>query len=206
MAPQEMLECTRLLALSVLTFCRRLPETHEIQEAAGQQRRAANSVHSTYRASQKGCSRLEFQAKLGTVFEEADECLDWLEYFRDASIRNDPALIEKARNLTTSPDFCPESFDAEGAQPFRHRIVFVGPNPRRASRRVRQASIGHQGSRRGSPPRAVGHRRAGRAWRSSRTGRFPLQVRRHTTLSPSTPRHAWRSRRRPASEPDTGHY
>jgi len=34
------------------------------------------------------------------VAEEADECLDWLEYFRDGSIQHDPALIEEARALT----------------------------------------------------------------------------------------------------------
>lgn len=99
MAPRELLERTRLFALSVLAFCRRLPETHEAQEAAGQLRRAANSVRSNYRAARKGRSRAEFQAKLGTVAEEADECLDWIEYFRDARIRNDPALIDEAREL-----------------------------------------------------------------------------------------------------------
>jgi four helix bundle protein len=99
MAPRELLERTRLFALSVLTFCRCLPNTHEAREAAGQLRRAANSVRSNYRAARKGRSRAEFQAKLGTVSEEADECLDWLEYLRDARIRNDPALIEEAREL-----------------------------------------------------------------------------------------------------------
>ena len=99
MAPRDLFERTRLFALSVLTFCRRLPETCEAQEAAEQLRRAANSVRSNYRAARKGRSRAEFQAKLGTVSEEADECLDWLEYFRDAGIRDDPALIEEAREL-----------------------------------------------------------------------------------------------------------
>jgi four helix bundle protein len=99
MAPRELVERTRLFALSVLTFCRCLPETHEAQEAAGQLRRAANSVRSNYRAARKGRSRAEFIAKLGTVSEEADECLDWLEYFRDAGIRHDPTLTEEAREL-----------------------------------------------------------------------------------------------------------
>ena len=99
MAPRDLLERTRLFALSALTFCRKLPGTREAQEAAGQLRRAANSVRSNYRAARKGRSRAEFQAKLGTVSEEADECLDWLEYFRDAKIRSDAALIEEAREL-----------------------------------------------------------------------------------------------------------
>ncbi|MGH9257821.1 MAG: four helix bundle protein [Vicinamibacterales bacterium] len=68
MAPRDLLERTRLFALSVLTFCRRLPSTQEAQEAAGQLRRAANSLRSNYRAARKGRSRAEFQAKLGTVW------------------------------------------------------------------------------------------------------------------------------------------
>ena len=70
------------------------------REAAGQLRRAANSLRSNYRSARKGRSRAEFQAKLGTAAEEADECLDWLEYFRDGRIRSDPQLIEEARELT----------------------------------------------------------------------------------------------------------
>jgi four helix bundle protein len=100
MAPRDLRERTRLFALSVLAFCRRLPGTDEAREAAGQLRRAANSLRSNYRAARKGRSRAEFQAKLGTAAEEADECLDWLEYFRDARIRSDPQLIEEARELT----------------------------------------------------------------------------------------------------------
>lgn len=100
MPPHDLVERTRLFALSILTFCRRLPAASEAQEAAGQLRRAANSVRSNYRAALKGRSRAEFQAKLGTVAEEADECLDWLEYFRDGCIQHDPELINEARALT----------------------------------------------------------------------------------------------------------
>ena len=56
-------------------------------------------MRSNYRAARRGRSRAEFRAKLGTVFEEADECVDCLEYFRDASISHDAALIEEAREL-----------------------------------------------------------------------------------------------------------
>jgi len=100
MATRDLRERTRLFALGVLAFCRRLPNTDEAREAAGQLRRAANSLRSNYRSARKGRSRAEFQAKLGTAAEEADECLDWLEYFRDGRIRSDPQLIEEARELT----------------------------------------------------------------------------------------------------------
>jgi len=88
-----------VFALLVLRFCRRLPATREGQEAAGQLRRAANAVRSNYRAARRGRSRAEFQAKLGTVFEEADECVDWLTYLRDARIQHDPVLLQEAEEL-----------------------------------------------------------------------------------------------------------
>jgi four helix bundle protein len=53
-------------------------------------------VRSNYRSARKGRSRAEFQAKLGTAAEEADECVDWLEYLRDAGIRHDPVLLQEA--------------------------------------------------------------------------------------------------------------
>ena len=57
-------------------------------------------MRSNYRAARRGRSRAEFEAKLGTVAEEADECLDWLEYLRDAQILADEALLDEASQLT----------------------------------------------------------------------------------------------------------
>ena len=99
MPPRDLIERTRLFALAVLRFCRALPPTREAQEAAGQLRRAANSVRSNYRAARRGRSRAEFQAKLGTVYEEADECVDSLMYLRDARIQQDAALLQEAEEL-----------------------------------------------------------------------------------------------------------
>jgi four helix bundle protein len=100
MPPRDLRERTRLFALAVRNFCRRLPRTDEAREAAGQLRSAANSVRSNYRAARKGRSRAEFQAKLGTVAEEAEECLDWLEYLRDANILTNADLLDEADQLT----------------------------------------------------------------------------------------------------------
>jgi four helix bundle protein len=44
-------------------------------------------------------SRKEFTAKLGTAAEEADECVDWLEYLRDGRIGQDPTLLPEATEL-----------------------------------------------------------------------------------------------------------
>ena len=99
--PADLTERTRLFALAVIEFCRRLPRTAEAQEAGGQLRRAARAVRSNYRAARRGRSRAEFQAKLGTVFEEADECVDWLEDLRDSGIASDNALLKEAQELAS---------------------------------------------------------------------------------------------------------
>jgi four helix bundle protein len=101
MAPWDLIERTRLFALGVTKFCRRLPATREAQEAGSQSRRAATSARANYRAARKGGSRPQFRAKLQTAFEEADECVGWLEYSRDARIQEDAALLQEARELAS---------------------------------------------------------------------------------------------------------
>jgi four helix bundle protein len=100
MPPYDLKERTRLFALAVVKFCRRLPKTDEAREAAKQLRRAANSVRSNYRASRNGRSRDEFASRLAEAYEEADECRDCLQYLADAQIRSSPELLEEARALT----------------------------------------------------------------------------------------------------------
>jgi four helix bundle protein len=71
------------------------------QKVGRQLRRAARAVRNNYRAARRGRSRAEFQAKLGTVFEEAGECVDWLEDLRDAGIAVDTALLREAQELAS---------------------------------------------------------------------------------------------------------
>ena len=101
MPPRDIRERTRLFALAVVRFCRTLPTTDEAKEAAKQLRRAVNSARSNYRASRKGRSREEFQAKLQIACEEADESVDWLEYLQDAKIKSDPALLQEGREIAS---------------------------------------------------------------------------------------------------------
>src|SRR5262245_9172694 len=101
MPPWDLIERTRMFALAVTEFCRTLPCTDEAQETARHLRRAANATRSNYRASRKGRSRAEFQAKLQIAFEEADECVDCLEFLRDARIRNDDVLLLEAREIAS---------------------------------------------------------------------------------------------------------
>jgi four helix bundle protein len=99
MPPRDLFIRTRLFALAVFRFCRALPKTKEAQEPADQLRRAANGVRMNYRAARRGRSHAEFKAKLGVVFEEADEAADWLRYFRDTGMRHDPALVQEGEEL-----------------------------------------------------------------------------------------------------------
>jgi four helix bundle protein len=95
----DLLTRTELFALAVFHFCRALPKTKEAQEPADQLRRAANGIRTNYRAARRGRSYAEFKAKLGVVFEEADEAADWLRYFRDTGMRHDPALVREGEEL-----------------------------------------------------------------------------------------------------------
>jgi four helix bundle protein len=101
MPPRDLQERTRLFALAVVRFCRTLPDTKEANEEGDQLRRAANAVRRNDRAARRGRSRAEFESKLGTVFEEADECVDCLEALRDARIKRNDALIQEARELAS---------------------------------------------------------------------------------------------------------
>ena len=101
MPPRDLKERTRLFALAVTRFLRTIPKTDEAQEAARQLRRAANSTRSNYQASKQGRSRKEFESKLGIASEEADECVDWLEYLRDSGIAHDPGLIAESREIAS---------------------------------------------------------------------------------------------------------
>ena len=99
MPPYDLTLRTRAFALDVLKFCRTLPKSDEATEAARQLRRAANSLRSNYRAARKGRSRKEFTSKLGTASEEADECVDWLQYMRDGRIAKNPSLLQESIEL-----------------------------------------------------------------------------------------------------------
>ena len=99
MTTRDLIKRTELFSLAVFRFCRKLPDTKEAQEPADQLRRAANGMRLNYRAARRGRSHAEFKAKLGVVFEEADEAADCLRYFRDTGMRHDPALVQEGEEL-----------------------------------------------------------------------------------------------------------
>jgi four helix bundle protein len=81
----ELQDRTKKFALRVLKLTERLPNTIGGKMLANQVARSATSVSANYRAACRARSRAEFSSKLGTVAEEADESLHWLEMIRDGN-------------------------------------------------------------------------------------------------------------------------
>ena len=86
-------------SLAALRFYRKLPKSPDAQVPGVQFYKAATSTWSNYRASQRGRSRAEFIAKLGTAVEESDEAVGWLEFMRDGDIGSDDALLAEAKEI-----------------------------------------------------------------------------------------------------------
>ncbi len=86
MDKRELQQRTRQFALRILKLVDALPNTAAGRAISNQLVRSAMSVGANYRAARRARSRVEFAAKLGTVLEEADESLYWLEMIRDAKL------------------------------------------------------------------------------------------------------------------------
>ena len=103
MTPKELKDRTKRFAADVVRLSRELPTTLDGRTIGGQLIRCGTSVAANYRASCRARSRPEFIAKLGTVEEEADETLFWLELAIDTrlvSVDRAKALLKEADELT----------------------------------------------------------------------------------------------------------
>ena len=79
MNANELKERTKQFALRIMRLVDGLPRTPKGRALASQLVRSGMSVAANYRAACRGPSRAEFIAKLGTVEEEADETVLWIE-------------------------------------------------------------------------------------------------------------------------------
>jgi four helix bundle protein len=103
MKSAELQQRTKGFALRVLKLIEQLPNTIGGRVLANQVARSATSVGSNYRAAGRARSRGEFASKLGTVAEEADESLYWLELIRDGNFLPEKklaSLVSEADELT----------------------------------------------------------------------------------------------------------
>lgn len=78
---------TKTFALDAVRFCADLPRVPEVGHIRSQLQRCSTSVAANYRAACRGKSKADFIAKLGTVEEEADESVFWLEFLRELDAR-----------------------------------------------------------------------------------------------------------------------
>jgi four helix bundle protein len=103
MKSADLQQRTKSFALRVLKLIEQLPNTIGGRVLANQVARSATSVGANYRAACHARSRAEFASKLGTVAEEADESLYWLELIRDGNFvpeKKLASLVSEADELT----------------------------------------------------------------------------------------------------------
>ena len=77
---------TKAFAVQVIKFFGQLPKTDEARVLGRQLLRSATSTAANYRAVCRSKSGADFIHKLGTVVEEADENLLWLELLEESDI------------------------------------------------------------------------------------------------------------------------
>ncbi len=75
---------TKAFALQVIHLFRQLPKTDEARVLGRQLLRSGTSVAANYRAVCRAKSSPDFISKMGTVVEEADESLLWLELLEES--------------------------------------------------------------------------------------------------------------------------
>ncbi len=100
MDKHELAERTKQFALRVMRLAEALPRNRSGSTIAHQIVRSGTPVAANYRAALRARSKAEFISKIGTVLEEADETLFWLEMIEAASLL--PA--ERLADLRTEAD------------------------------------------------------------------------------------------------------
>jgi four helix bundle protein len=105
---EEMKGRTKAFAVRIIKFYNQLPKTDEARVLGRQVLRSGTSVAANYRAACRAKSQADFISKMGTVVEEADESLLWLELFEDSEIIPAGKLNElnkkRKNHCASSPD------------------------------------------------------------------------------------------------------
>src|ERR1051325_5117701 len=84
---------TMTFSAAAVKFFANLPRTDEARIPGKQFMRAATSVGANYRAVCRAKSPADFISKMGTVVEETDECLFWLELMQASGVASPPTLV-----------------------------------------------------------------------------------------------------------------
>jgi four helix bundle protein len=86
MNPEDLKKRTRAFALRIIRLAESLPNTPTAKVIRNQMLRCGPSVGANYRAACRAKSKPDFVSKMGTVEEEADETIYWMELLIDAEI------------------------------------------------------------------------------------------------------------------------
>ena len=99
---QDLVQRAKTFALDIIRLSTQLPKTSEARVLGRQIIRSGTSVAANYRAVCRARSRAEFIAKLGTVVEEADETVFWLELLIESGITQENrtvVFLQEAKEL-----------------------------------------------------------------------------------------------------------
>lgn len=102
MDKHELQQRSLRFAVDIQALTTRLPSKPGARNAVEQLNSCASSAAANYRAACRARSRAEFISKLGTVVEESDEAVYWLEYVQQTRLLPESelsALLDEARQL-----------------------------------------------------------------------------------------------------------
>ncbi len=102
MTPQELRDRTAKFSVDVTKLTKSFTDEPASEIITKQLIRSATGTASNYRAAGQGRSHAEFRSKIATVLEEADECIHWLEFAKNADLARGPELdrlIREAKEL-----------------------------------------------------------------------------------------------------------
>ncbi len=102
MKQKDLKQRTREFALRVIRLVESLPEGQTADVLGRQLLRSGTSVAANYRAACRAKSPADFISKMGTVEEETDESLFWMELLVEAGIiplQKLESLIQEANEL-----------------------------------------------------------------------------------------------------------
>ena len=88
---------TKVFAARVIRLTEALPESRTNGIIGGQLIRSGTSVGTNYRAACRAKSRADFVARMGTVEEECDECLYWMELLIELGATDEKRLEDLKR-------------------------------------------------------------------------------------------------------------
>jgi len=93
MSKEELQQRTKQFALRVIRLVESLPKGRTAEVIGRQLLRSGTSVGANYRAACRAKSTADFISKMGTVEEEADESLYWMELLVEAGIVKSELLV-----------------------------------------------------------------------------------------------------------------